>query len=331
LWPSGRAWLSGTGSYLPPSVVFSEELERNLGLPPGWIAERTGISSRHLASSEEATSDLAFEAGRRALENAGLSPREVDMVLLATSTPDHPLPPTAPYLAWRLGCRPGVPALDLAAACSGFVYALSVGEKFVRSGEARHLLLIGANVMSRRVDWSDPDTASLFADGAGAVVLSPSPDPRRGVLSSLLASWGEGASLLWVPSGGSRTPLTAEGLKRKEDRIRMTGPALARRAVRMMEEVLGELLRREGMKLRDVDWLLPHQANGRILESLARRLGFPRERMIVNVGEVGNTSAASIPIALDQARSAGRIREGEVMALLAFGGGLTAGAALLRW
>jgi 3-oxoacyl-[acyl-carrier-protein] synthase-3 len=253
------------------------------------------------------------------------------MVLLATSTPDHPLPPTAPSVAWRLGCRPGVPALDLAAACSGFVYALSVGEKFVRSGEARHLLLIGANVMSRRVDWEDPDTASLFADGAGAVVLSPSLDPRRGVLSTVLASWGEGASLLWVPSGGSRTPLTAEGLERKEDRIRMAGPALARRAVRMMEEVLGELLRREGMRLEEVDWLLPHQANRRILDSLARRLGFPRERMIVNVGEVGNTSAASIPIALDQARSAGRIREGEVMALLAFGGGLTAGAALLRW
>ncbi len=349
--------VASTGMYVPARVLTSAELEERLGVSPGWIAARCGVRERRLASPAEATSDLAAAAARAALEGAGMAAEDLDLLIVCTSTPDYPMPPTAPLVLARLGAR-RAGGFDLAAACSGFVYGLGVADALVRAGRARSVLLVGANVMSRRVNWQDRDTAILFGDGAGALLLladatpeRPAPSPwgaarpappappppgpvpaeARGLLTVRLLADGTAAELFLVPAGGSREPLTPVALAAGRDRMNMRGGPLARRAVRTMARLLLEALADRGLGPDDLDWLVPHQANLRIIHALARELGFPMEKVVVNVDRYGNTSAASIPIALHEAASDGRLRRGQLVGLVAFGGGLTAAAALLRW
>lgn len=328
----GSVAVTCTGVGIPADELSSERLEERLGLPRGWIQTRTGIASRRIADAEEATSDLAMKAAMDALASGGLTPGQIGLVLLATSTPDHPVPPTAPLVAHRMGCRHAA-AFDLAAACSGFIYALATAAQYIQTGACRHALVIGANVMSRRLDWDNPETCALFGDGAGAVVLSAaaadSIKPR--LQAAVMHSDGSGYGLLQVPGGGSRLPLDARLLTQKADRIKMKGPLLFRRAVRLMATALEELFARTGLEPKDCDWLLPHQANMRIIEAIARHFAFPLEKVITNIHRYGNTSSASIPIALHEAARSGLILPGQRLALVAFGSGLVSGAALLEW
>lgn len=341
----GAAVVAATGMYVPRRVLASAELEQRLALDAGWIVARCGVAERRLAAPEEATSDLAAAAARSALEAAGMAADDLDLLVLCTSTPDHPMPPTAPLVLARLGARRAA-GFDLAAACSGFLYGLTVADALIRAGRAGRVLVVGANVMSRRVDWDDRETAVLFGDGAGALLLVPAepapatsaapgtaaaPSGPRGLLATRLYADGSAAGLFLVPGGGSREPLTPEGLAARRDRMVMKGAPLARRAVRTMARLLREALAEQGLAAADLDWLVPHQANLRLIQALARELSFPMERVVVNVDRYGNTSAATIPIALHEAAADGRLRPGHLVGLVAFGGGLTAAAALLRW
>ncbi|HEU4648130.1 MAG TPA: beta-ketoacyl-ACP synthase III [Gemmatimonadales bacterium] len=325
--------IAGTGLYVPDAVLTSAALEERLGLEPGWIARRTGIEERRIAAPDEAVSDLAVAAGRDALRTAGVSPADVVLVVLATSTPDHVLPPTAPAVAARLGLT--APAFDLAAACSGFLYGLVLAGHWL-GGPAAHAggaaLVIGANILSRRVNWRDRKTAPLFGDGAGAVVLRVAPGERGGILGLHLSSDGTAWRDVFVSAGGSRAPMTVDALERGEQFMTMPdGGQLFRRAVRALVHSGKEALRMACLDARNLDWFVPHQAGSRLIRAGADGLGIPVERVISNVARYGNTSAASIPMALHEAVMTGRVRSGDLVLLGAVGGGLTAGAAVLRW
>jgi len=324
-----RACIIGTGSYLPSRVLTNADLEKRVETSDEWIVERTGIRERHIADPTEKCSDLATAAGRRALEAAGIAATEVDLVLVATATADMAFPSTACLVQRALGCGP-IPAFDLSAACSGFVYGLTVADQFIRAGGARTVLLIGAEVLSRIVDWTDRTTCVLFGDGAGAVVVQAT-DEDRGILSAHLHAEGEMADLLMVVAPSKRHPGSDEVIALEGEMIRMRGNETFKVAVRMLEEVVGEALVANHMKPEDLDLLIPHQANIRIIEATAKRLNMAMDSVVVNVDRVGNTSAASIPIALDEAVRSGRIRSGQNILLEAFGGGLTWGAVMMRW
>ena len=313
--------IAGTGSYLPKKIITNEDLERMVDTTDEWIRTRTGIERRHVAADGETTVDLAEHAARRALEAAGVAPGEVDFIAFGTTTPDLIFPNCGTLLQQRLGCR-GVPAFSLETACAGFMYALSIADKYVRCGEARRALVIGAETLSRITDWSDRATAVLFADGAGAVVLEPAATP--GVLSTHLHSDGEYHDMLYCGSGVSKgfAPKLA---------ISMTGSEVFKVAVTKLGQVVDETLAANGLELTALDWLVPHQANIRIIQATARKLEIPMERVIVTVQDHGNTSAASVPMALDVAVRDGRIRRGELLLLEAFGGGFTWGSALVRY
>jgi len=313
--------VAGTGSYLPQKVITNHDLEKMVDTTDEWIRTRTGIERRHIAADGETTVDLAEHAARRALEAAGVAPTEVDFIAFGTTTPDLVFPNCGTLLQKRLGCR-GVPAFSLETACAGFMYALSIADKYVRCGEARRALVIGAETLSRITDWSDRGTAVLFADGAGAVLLEPSSAP--GVLSTHLHSDGEYHDLLYCGSGVSR------GFGSKLA-ISMTGSEVFKIAVTKLGQVVDETLAANGLERTALDWLVPHQANIRIIQATARKLEIPMERVIVTVQEHGNTSAASVPLALDVAVRDGRIRRGELLLLEAFGGGFTWGSALIRY
>jgi 3-oxoacyl-[acyl-carrier-protein] synthase-3 len=313
--------IAGTGSYLPEKVVTNHDLEKMVDTTDEWIRSRTGIERRHIAADGETTVDLAEQAARRALEAAGIAPAEVDFIAFGTTTPDLIFPNCGTLLQHRLGCR-GVPAFSLETACAGFMYALSIADKYVRCGEARCALVIGAETLSRITDWSDRATAVLFADGAGAVVLEPAATP--GLLSTHLHSDGEYRDLLYCGSGVSK------GFEPKLA-IRMTGSEVFKIAVTKLGQVVDETLAANGLDRTSLDWLVPHQANIRIIQATARKLELPMERVIVTVQEHGNTSAASVPLALDVAVRDGRIRRGELLLLEAFGGGFTWGSALVRY
>jgi len=313
--------IAGTGSYLPEKVVTNHDLEKMVDTTDEWIRSRTGIERRHIAADGETTVDLAERAARRALEAAGIAPAEVDFIAFGTTTPDLIFPNCGTLLQHRLGCR-GVPAFSVETACAGFMYALSIADKYVRCGDARCALVIGAETLSRITDWSDRATAVLFADGAGAVVLTPAATP--GVLSTHLHSDGEYRDLLYCGSGVSK------GFEPKLA-IRMTGSEVFKIAVTKLGQVVDETLAANGLDLSSLDWLVPHQANIRIIQATARKLELPMERVIVTVQEHGNTSAASVPLALDVAVRDGRIRCGELLLLEAFGGGFTWGSALVRY
>ena len=313
--------IAGTGSYLPAKVITNQELEKRVDTTDEWIRTRTGIERRHIAAEGETTVDLAEHAARRALEAAGVSPAEVDFIAFGTTTPDLIFPNCGTLLQQRLGCR-GAPAFSVETACAGFMYALSIADKYVRCGEARRALVIGAETLSRITDWSDRATAVLFADGAGAVVLEATSTP--GLLSTHLHSDGEYKDLLYCGSGVSKGfgPKVA---------ISMTGSEVFKVAVTKLGQVVDETLAANGLERSALDWLVPHQANIRIIQATARKLELPMERVIVTVQEHGNTSAASVPLALDVAVRDGRIRRGELLLLEAFGGGFTWASALVRY
>ena len=313
--------IAGTGSYLPKKIITNQDLEKMVDTTDEWIRTRTGIERRHVAADGETTVDLAEHAARRALHAAGVAAAEVDFIAFGTTTPDLIFPNCGTLLQQRLGCR-GVPAFSVETACAGFMYALSIADKYVRCGDARRALVIGAETLSRITDWSDRATAVLFADGAGAVVLEPAATP--GLLSTHLHSDGEYKDMLYCGSGVSKgfAPKLA---------ISMTGSEVFKVAVTKLGQVVDETLAANGLERSALDWLVPHQANIRIIQATARKLEIPMERVIVTVQDHGNTSAASVPLALDVAVRDGRIRRGELLLLEAFGGGFTWGSALVRY
>lgn len=323
------AAIAGWGMAVPRRVVTNDELARQIDTSDEWIRTRTGISQRHVAGPDEYTSVLATRAGREALERAGVAPAEVDTIVVATCTPDRPFPATACTVQANLGLgRAG--AFDLVAACSGFVYGLAVGSSMVRGGASRTLLLIAADVFTHLIDWNDRNTCVLFGDGAGAVVLRASDGPQ-GLLASNIGAWGEGETLMAVDAGGTLLPATPALLEQRRQFVYMNGREIFKHAVRGMCESSEQALADAGVSLDDVALVVPHQANVRIIEAVARRLELPMERFFVNLDRYGNTSAASVPIALYEAAQAGRIAPGDLVLLTAFGGGLTWGSAVVRW
>ena len=319
------ARITGTGACLPAKVLTNADLERRVEASDAWIRERTGIRERHVAAEGETTCDLAEAAARRALDAAGIEARKIDLIVVATTTPDRVFPSTACLLQARLGIH-GCAAFDVQAVCTGFVYALAVAEKFIRTGAARRALVVGAETLSRILDWNDRSTCVLFGDGAGAVVLEAS--ERAGILSTHLHADGHYEHLLTVPAGISEHP---ERFRSGEATVRMKGNEVFRMAVNTLGRMVTEVLHANGMKKTDIDWLIPHQANIRIIAATARKLDMPMERVVVTVDRHGNTSAASIPLALDTAVRDGRVQPGATVLMEAFGGGFTWGAALLRF
>jgi len=330
-----RSIMLGSGSYLPERVVSNEELSQHVDTTDEWIQTRTGITQRHIAADGELTSDLALAAAERALEAAGVEAPEVDLLVLATTTPDNTFPATATKVQHRLGMTNGA-AFDIQAVCSGFVYGLAVADNFIKAGQAKTAVLIGAETFSRILDWEDRGTCVLFGDGAGAVVMraangsdadeTPAEaghNRERGVLSTHLHSDGSTNDLLYVDGGPSSTQTVGH--------VRMNGREVFRNAVTNLTNIVDETLEANGMTSDDIDWLVPHQANKRILDSTARKLGMPEEKIVVTVDRHANTSAASIPLALDEAVRDGRIQRGDLVLMEAMGGGLTWGAGLVRW
>lgn len=323
-----RARITGTGSYTPAKILTNTDLETMVATSDEWITERTGIRERRIAATGEACSDLAVKAGERALAAAGVCPDDLDLILLATCTGDYPLPATACLIQHQLGATRAA-ACDLSAACCGFVYALSVADAYVRTG-MRHVLVIGAEVMSAITDWTDRNTCILFGDGAGAAVVSAS-EGDRGILSTHLRSDGGLWELIAVPGGGSRMPPSEKVVAERLNCIKMKGNETFKVAVRMLEEIARETLAANRVSVDELDLYVPHQANVRILNAVADRLGLPSGKVMLNLDRYGNTSAASIPIALDEAVQQKRIAEGSLVMLGAFGAGLTWASALIRW
>ncbi len=314
------ARIVGTGSYLPPKVVTNDELAAKVETSDAWIRERTGIRQRHIADPSQASSDLALEASRRALEAAGLAAGDLDMSVVATSTPDYVFPSTACLLQAKLGAKGGA-AFDVQAVCSGFLYGLATADSFIRAGTVRNALVVGAEVFSRILDWNDRATCVLFGDGAGAVVLAASDTP--GIHASVLHADGSYADILSVPGNVCGGAITGSPF------LQMQGNQVFKIAVKVLDEAAREVVAKAGMQLSDVDWLIPHQANVRILEATAKRVGLPRDRLVVTVDHHANTSAASVPLALDEYVRAGKIRPGQRVMLEGVGGGFTWGAALV--
>ncbi|MGY0503727.1 beta-ketoacyl-ACP synthase III [Luteimonas sp. e5] len=317
----------GTGSALPVRVVSNDELAQRVDTSDEWIASRTGIRQRHVAGEGETTVSLARDAALRALEAAGTDASEIELIVLGTTTPNLIFPSSACLLQAELGIANGCPALDVNAACSGFIYAMSVADQFIRSGSVRKALVIGSETLTRMVDWSDRSTCVLFGDGAGAVVLAA--DEDTGILSTHLHADGSKKELLWNPVGVS------EGFKPDEDnagvRVLMTGNDVFKHAVKALDAVVDETLQANGLARSDLDWLIPHQANLRIIEATAKRLDMPMDRVIVTVDRHGNTSSGSVPLALDEAVRSGKVERGQLLLLEAFGGGFTWGSVLLRY
>lgn len=321
----------GTGAYTPERVLTNGDLSRMVDTSDEWIRSRSGIRERRIAADTEATSDLAVLAAQRALADAGTAPGEIDLLIVATVTPDHPMPATACVVQHRLGVPSEAACFDVNAACSGFIYALDVACAMVASGRHKKALVIGAEKLSSVVDWKDRGTCLLFGDGAGAVVVGASAKPGIGLLGTKLGTLGEYTDYLYIPGGGSRIPAASKSLARGDHHIKMKGKEVFKLAVRLMEESARDILEQHGLAANQIGLVIPHQANLRIIEALAQYLELPIERFYVNLDRYGNTSAASIPIALDEARRLGRVRQGEVTLLVAFGAGLTYGSALIRW
>ena len=316
----------GTGSYLPAQVVTNFDLEKRMDTSDAWIRERTGIERRHIIGEHESNVDMAEQAARAAIAAAGLRPQDIDLISYGTTTPDLIFPNCGCLLQARLGCR-GAPAFSLEAACSGFMYALAMADKFVRAGEAKRVLVVGSEVLSRITDYSDRSTAILFGDGAGAVVLSPSEEP--GILSTHLHADGSYGHMLYCTGGPSHG--SAPGTMGAGDVIRMDGREVFKVAVTLLGRIVDETLDANHMDRSAINWLVPHQANLRIIQAVAKKLAMPMERVIVTVQEHGNTSTASVPLALDVGVRDGRIKRGDLLLLEALGGGVTWGSALIRY
>jgi 3-oxoacyl-[acyl-carrier-protein] synthase III len=323
-----RSRIVGTGAYVPDRVLTNADLERMVATSDAWILERTGIRERRIAAPGQACSDLGTRAARQALAAAGIQPADLDMILVATCTGDQPLPSTACLIQAQLGAQRAA-ACDLSAACCGFVYALSVADAYVKTG-TQYVLVVGAEVMSAITDWTDRGTCILFGDGAGAAVVGPA-EGNRGILSTHLRSEGGLGDLICVPGGGSDMPPSEKMLTEKAQYLKMKGNETYKVAIKTLEEVARETLSAHGLTVNDIDVYVPHQANIRIIKAVAERLQLPMEKIFMNIDRYGNTSAASIPLALDEAVRAGRVKEGSLVMIGAFGAGLTWASALIRW
>jgi 3-oxoacyl-[acyl-carrier-protein] synthase-3 len=329
--PHRSTVILGTGSYAPKRVLTNEDLSRMVDTSDEWIRARSGIRERRIAAPEEATSDLALHAAQRALLDAGVSASEIDLIVVATVTPDYPMPSTACVLQHKLGVPTTAACFDMNAACSGFIYALDTACALIGSGRYRKGLVIGAEKLSSIVDWKDRGTCLLFGDGAGAAVVGTSDKPAVGLIGTKLGALGEDTDLLLVPAGGSREPTSVDSYRKGDHFIKMKGKEVFKLAVRVMEEAARDILEQHSLQAHQIGLVIPHQANLRIIDAIAQYLELPIERFFVNVDRYGNTSSASIPIALDEARQAGRIKRGDLTLLVAFGAGLTYGSALIRW
>jgi 3-oxoacyl-[acyl-carrier-protein] synthase-3 len=321
--------IAGTGSYAPSRELTNRELESMVETTDAWITERTGIKSRRIAAEGESTSDMAAEAARRAIKSAGIDARDLDLIIVATVTGDMPLPSTAVRVQQKIGAE--CAAFDLAAACAGFCYSLRLADLHVRSGLAEHVLVVGVELLSRVIDWTDRGTCVLFGDGAGAVVVSKSIVEGRGILGTHIFADGSGADALRIPAGGSVAPASAATVADKGHFVQMRGSEIFKCAVKNLVSASEIAIATAGLTSADVDWVVPHQANGRILSAVADRLAMPMDRFYLNLERYGNTSSASIPIALDEAVREGKIREGQTVLFCALGGGIAWGSALLRW
>jgi 3-oxoacyl-[acyl-carrier-protein] synthase-3 len=324
-----RARITGTGAFVPDRILTNRELEKMVDTTGEWIVERTGIRERRIAAADQTASDLACGASKAALKRAGLKAKDLDLIIVATITGDMPLPSTACFLQDKLAAR-NAAAFDVVAACSGFVYGLSVANAFIRSGAYRKVLVVGSEVLSKVTDWEDRTTCVLFGDGAGAAVVEAT-EEDRGIMSVRVHSDGSMWELLHTPAGGSKTPASKETVRKRQHFIRMKGNETFKVAVRTLESLVVETLEENRLKPSQLSLLIPHQANERIIQATAKRLNLPMERVVMNLDRYGNTSAASIPIALDEAVRTGRVRDGDYVLLEAFGGGLTWAAALLKW
>jgi 3-oxoacyl-[acyl-carrier-protein] synthase-3 len=312
--------IAGTGSYLPEKILTNADLERMLDTTDEWIVTRTGIRERHIAAEGEFTSDLSLEAARRAIQAAGIAADDIDLIIVATTTPDRTFPSTACLMQDKLGVS-NCPAFDIQAVCSGFIYAMAIADNFIKTGAAKCALVVGAETMSRITDWTDRSNSILWGDGAGAVILTASKEP--GIMSCHLHADGSYANLLYVPSGVSS--------QNGGDTIVMEGNSVFRVAVNTLDAIVDETLTANGLEKTDIDWLVPHQANIRIIQATAKKLGMSMERVVVTIDTHGNTSAASIPLALDTAVRDGRIKRGETILMEAFGGGFTWGSVLIKY
>lgn len=321
--------ISGTGRYVPEKVLTNDDLSKFLDTSDEWIFERSGIRRRHIAADGEAASDMALHASRNALEMAGIDASQIDLVVLTTVNPDMAFPSTACLLQAKLGIRNNIPCFDLSAACSGFVYGVEVATRMMQSGMYKNALVVSSEKMSSIVDWQDRSTCVLFGDGAGAVVLRASDDENVGIVGTVLGADGSDTAMLCMPAGGSLLPTSAETVEKRLHFVRMDGREVFKHAVKIMQEKALEVLDRCGVSAEQVSLLIPHQANTRIIHSVAKRLNIPSEKVYVNIENYANTSSASIPIALDEAMRGGRIKRGDYVLFVSFGAGLTWGATLV--
>lgn len=322
--------IAGTGRFVPQKVLTNQDFESMVDTTDAWIKERTGIETRHIVGPGESTATLAAEAGRRAIADAGLQPDDIDALIIATITPECLFPSTACFVQKELGLRE-VPAFDLSAACSGFIYALLVGARMIQGTTYKHILVIGAETMSRITDYQDRASCIIFGDGAGACVLTRTePDDPTGILHSKMHASGVDPSMLWVPAGGSRLPASLMTVQERLHYTKMRGQEVYKLAVKRNMEVIESTLTEAGVDPAELAVVIPHQSNLRIIESAREKLGLPREKMFMNIQRCGNTSAASIPMGLDECRRTGRVKSGDLVLLVAFGAGLTWASALLR-
>ena len=321
----------GTGSYAPERILANDELARMVDTSDEWIRTRSGIRERRIAAPGEQTSDMAVHAARRALEDAKLGTDDIDLLIVATVTPDMTMPAAACIIQHKLAMKSTTACFDINAACSGFIYALDTASAMVASGRYRKALVIGVEKLSAIVDWQDRTTCVLFGDGAGAAVIGPQTEPGRGLIGTRLGAYGEGYDLLCIPAGGSNVPPTAASVAARDHFVRMKGKEVFKLAVRAMDDAARDILEQHQLRADQISLVIPHQANLRIIESISQYLELPMDRFFINLDRYGNTSAASIPIALDEARRSGRIKPGDLTLLVAFGAGLTYGSALIRW
>lgn len=324
----GSAKITGIGYYIPERVLTNAELEKMVDTSDEWIMTRTGIKERRIASEEQASSDLALIASRKALEDAGVDASDIDLIIVATVTPDMALPSTACILQDQLGAKKAA-GFDLSAACSGFIYGLTVAQSMIVAGHSKKALVVGVEILSRIIDWEDRGTCVLFGDGAGAVVLEPC-GQGEGILGTYMQSDGSMGDLLSKPGGGSRTPPSVEMLEQRLQYVKMKGNDLFKYAVRAMVDAADRTLEEAGLSKEEIDLLIPHQANIRIIEGVRKRLKLEREQVVVNIDRIGNTSSASIPIALGELNESRTLKDGDLVMMVAFGGGLTWGSVLFR-
>ncbi len=325
-----NAIILGTGSYAPERVLTNADLEKMVATNSEWIVSRTGIKERRVAADHEATSDLAAAAGRKALEMAGVRPEDIDMIVICTVTGDAPTPSCAAFVQAQLGARNAF-CFDVAAACAGSLYGLVIADQFIRTGAVKRALVIGAETLSRFVDWTNRETCVLFGDAAGAILLGASEEEGRGLLAATLRTDGTLTGILGIFGGGSRRPISPELLADNGNKIKMRGREVYKVATRLLPEVVSETLAKAGLDAADVTHIVAHQANQRIIESVLDNLGVPREKCWINIDRYGNTSSASMPITLDEANRAGKLKRGDVVAMMAIGAGMTWGGAVLRW